>query len=238
MKTRLTLVIGLAAALAGAAGASAAAAADVSVTYQGVIDATDAIGLPMPDADTADLFGGGNLEGDNITAVFNYDTNLGMEATDGATYDQLSGGSAFYDQTTNTSYASPITSEVFTINGYSYTFTPDYYATVYTQSGAYGGINQIGDSIDGTESYVYLPTSDAPASLGTSYSNSSSFGSGYLLTALNADNLYDNIVFTTTSVVVSAAPEPSVWLLMLAGVGLIGGLLRRGKRQGELALAV
>ena len=39
---------------------------------------------------------------------------------------------------------------------------------------------------------------------------------------------FDNIAATT----VSAAPEPSSWALMIAGVGLIGATLRWGRRQG------
>lgn len=207
--------------------ASAASAANVSVTYQGVVDATQSNGLPTPDVDVVDLFGGGNLEGDNITALVNYDTTLGEETTDNATYDQLAGGLEFLT-------SSPITSEVFTINGYSYTFTPDYNATVYTQSGSGGYIQQIGYSTAGDSSIINLPTSSAPASLGTSFS-ATGLGFGYLLTAFNAQNQSDSIVFATTSAVVSAAPEPAAWLLMIVGLGLIGDVLRRAKPKGELA---
>jgi hypothetical protein len=232
MKSSLLAVIG---AVALFTGASTASAAGVTVTYQGVVDAVQSNGLPMPDYDVAGLFGGGNLEGENFTAVISYDTNLGIETTDGATYDQLVGGGGFYDVTDNLAYASPITSEVFTIKGYSYTFSPDYYSVVSTQSGSGGYIQQIGDATDGAESILDLPTSAAPASLGISFSATGP-GFGYLLTAFSADNSSDSIVFATTSAVVDAAPEPLTWILMVAGIGLIGIMLRGAQREGELDL--
>jgi hypothetical protein len=36
---------------------------------------------------------------------------------------------------------------------------------------------------------------------------------------------------------VSAAPEPGVWLLMIAGVAMIGSALRFNRKQGALAVA-
>ena len=36
---------------------------------------------------------------------------------------------------------------------------------------------------------------------------------------------------------VSAAPEPSVWVLMIAGIGMIGAALRHGRRRGTFATA-
>ena len=40
--------------------------------------------------------------------------------------------------------------------------------------------------------------------------------------------------FTT---VISAAPEPASWALMIAGIGLAGGMLRVGRRQNSLSVA-
>jgi hypothetical protein len=45
-----------------------------------------------------------------------------------------------------------------------------------------------------------------------------------------------NITWTGDSAV-SAAPEPSTWLLMIAGVGLIGSALRFGRRRGWTMVA-
>ena len=54
----------------------------------------------------------------------------------------------------------------------------------------------------------------------------------------------EQFVFTDTQVVsvpegnpVSAAPEPSTWALMIAGVGLAGAALRFGRRTGSPATA-
>ena len=49
-----------------------------------------------------------------------------------------------------------------------------------------------------------------------------------------ASGSYDGTVAFT----VSAAPEPSVWALMIAGVAMIGGMLRLGRRRGSMASAV
>lgn len=42
---------------------------------------------------------------------------------------------------------------------------------------------------------------------------------------------------TATFAAVTAAPEPGAWSLMIAGIGLIGGVLRRRKAAGALALS-
>jgi hypothetical protein len=43
-------------------------------------------------------------------------------------------------------------------------------------------------------------------------------------------SLYQNKVGETIVSAVSAAPEPSTWLLMIAGVGLAGCVLRRREK--------
>jgi choice-of-anchor C domain-containing protein len=39
------------------------------------------------------------------------------------------------------------------------------------------------------------------------------------------------------NVTIAAVPEPSTWLMLLAGFGLVGGAMRRRKQAGETALA-
>ena len=54
----------------------------------------------------------------------------------------------------------------------------------------------------------------------------------------NSDFNYDDesFVFTnTTETPVSAAPEPSAWALMIAGVGVMGAALRLGRRREDMA---
>ncbi len=57
--------------------------------------------------------------------------------------------------------------------------------------------------------------------------------SGY---SVNSVNAVDNISVTPSSLI-SAAPEPSTWLLMIAGVGGIGLMLRRAKTALSLRSA-
>jgi hypothetical protein len=45
------------------------------------------------------------------------------------------------------------------------------------------------------------------------------------------------IVGSVDTIAVSAAPEPGVWLLMIAGVAMIGSALRFSRKQGALAVA-
>lgn len=59
----------------------------------------------------------------------------------------------------------------------------------------------------------------------TNSSNSANFGSGNFV----IDSSGSPAAFTRVSPVVSAAPEPEAWLLMLTGVGLLGLYLRRAK---------
>jgi hypothetical protein len=42
----------------------------------------------------------------------------------------------------------------------------------------------------------------------------------------------DNLLVSATfsPIVISAAPEPSAWALMIAGIGLVGGIMRRRGR--------
>ncbi len=41
-----------------------------------------------------------------------------------------------------------------------------------------------------------------------------------------------------SNIAISAAPEPSIWMLMIAGVAMIGGALRLGRRRGAGLLSV
>jgi hypothetical protein len=49
-------------------------------------------------------------------------------------------------------------------------------------------------------------------------------------------NSLASLSFQATSGV-SAAPEPSTWALMIAGLGIVGGMLRFGRRRGLVAIA-
>ena len=239
MKAKFTAV---ASALVTLALAPHALASTGIVTYQGIVNNTQVVGNayePLPDVDGADLFGGGNLEGDQITASFSYSTALGPRSGFGDTYDQLVGGISF-------GTSSPITSATFTIENdnqnYSYTYTPNYYALAYTQSSAAGQgfVEDTAYSENQDQALVAILASDAPASLFKSFSSAIAVTSGSYFDpgATNVANVYDSIDFDTIDVTVSAVPEASTWALMIVGVGLTGIMLRRRLRRSDAPVMV
>ena len=227
MKAKFTAV---ASALATFALAPHALASTGTVTYQGIVNNTQIIAgavEPLPDFDGADLFGGGNLEGEQMTASFSYSTSLGSRSGFGDTYDQLAGGIGFLS-------SSPITSATFTIAGHSYTYSPDYYSLALTQSVASGQglVEDAAYSEDQDQALVAILASDAPASLATSFSSALYPTSGSFFDPGRTNTgVLDSINFDTISVAVSAIPEPSTWSLMIAGIGLVGFTMRRRVRR-------
>jgi len=216
-----------------------------TVTYFGVVDntqtlyyANETVTEPAPDYDVADLFGGGNLEGDFVTATFTYSSGYGLESYVPGEYDELDGGSSYL--TTD-----PLLSVTFSVqqpgtyNTYSYTFTPDFYGDVYTSKTYIDdeGTSTAGDSIDAYITYL----SDGPTNLAQSYyADGYGSDSSFLPGATNTGQL-DAIPFDVTEVsVVASAPEPSTWALMIAGLGAAGlGLRYRRSRKVEgAAIAV
>jgi hypothetical protein len=235
----MKLKIATACLLAALAQAPHALAAIGTVSYFGIVENTqtfyfgdETVTESAPDYDVADLFGGGNLEGDQIAVTLTYNTNFGLDAsTPGATA-QLYGGSAY---TTD----SPLTSVAFAVQQpttgdiYSYSFTPDYYSTVSTSASA---ISEVGYSSATDSINVGIsPTNAAPIGLTEAFS-SDGYGPGnsFLPSGTNTGEL-DSIVFDTLEVSVSATPEPQTWALMLLGVGAIGLGLRSGNERRRLA---
>lgn len=47
----------------------------------------------------------------------------------------------------------------------------------------------------------------------------------------------DNVNFSSAAAAVGAVPEPETWAMMIAGLGLVGGIMRRGRRMAPAALA-
>jgi hypothetical protein len=213
-----------------------------SITYFGVVNATQTLNGHVesaPELDAAGLFGGGSLEGDHINATFLYDTANGTETLTPGMSDEVDGGSG-------NGGGLPITSVTFTVevpffikgdpvpqyHDYSYSFAPDYYADLLTstsgvQDTAY---NEAGDSIQ-----AYL-VSDfaAPISFSQSFASSGYGPESFFNTAIGKDGTYDTIVFDTISVTVDAAPEPSTWMLSVLGVGVLGCALRLGRSHRQV----
>jgi len=80
-----------------------------------------------------------------------------------------------------------------------------------------------------TYSINYVATGPTTTVAFTTDAASPSFGSN--------DPLIDGVSLTGGSAV-SAAPEPSIWMLMIAGVAMIGGALRLGRKRGVGSLSV
>jgi hypothetical protein len=203
-------------------------------TYDGVTTVQTA-----PDYDVADLFGGGNLDGDFVFATFTYSSANAIEQYDNGVYDELDGGSSYPT-------GSPLISATFTVEQpttldlYSYTFTPDYYSDAYTSASyiddiAYSAADNNFEGGNDIYAYIIPGFDDGPTNLAQSYEGGGSgVGSYFLPSSTNTGEL-DSIVFNTIGVsVVAAAPEPSTWALMIAGLGAAGlGLRYRRSRKVE-----
>jgi hypothetical protein len=225
-----------------------ARATEGTVTYFGVVNNTQTLygrTDTAPDYDVADLFGGGNLDGDFIVATFTYNSAFGFEESDPGVSEELLGGRSFTS-------GSPLISASFSIETpstsantsviYNYTFTPDYSSSAYAGG---TGLEETGQSIagDGFDTYIW-PDAAGPTSLAQSF-NSTGYGPGsdFLPGGTNTGQL-DAIVFDTLDVTVtatptvSAAPEPGAWTLMVFGLGAVGMGLRysRARRSSSAGL--
>ena len=230
--------LGAALLIAAVTQAPSAIAGSATVSYFGVVNNTQSVLGQMesaPDTDLANLFGGGNLEGDFLTATFVYSTSLGSQTTDGQTYDERDGGLGY-------PAASPLLSATLSIDNaltggvYSYTFSPNYYADIYTSAGF---LDEIGYSTAGDQTYTYIqPTAAAPTTLTSSFSGLGYGPASYFNPGATNTGSLDTIVFDTLEVTVSAVPEPSTWALMIAGLGGLGLVLRRQKSRREDGLGL
>ena len=100
--------------------------------------------------------------------------------------------------------------------------------------------DELTDGLSNGISFVLLSNSTLfPTSLGAPFNIATSKDdpgeSSFNFQELGGAN-GDISVTSITSGVISAAPEPSAWVLMIAGVGLVGGMLRYGRR-GAAGLA-
>ncbi len=223
-------------AAAGAALALAAAPQARAATYDLIFTGTLDSGV-----DVLGLFGGGVQAGDALSVTYRYDTSLGGVR---------SGLPGVYDEIDTDFPFTPaaITQATIRIDGYSYTYTPDYQASVSIGAanfdwtdGAYDidGASASGQSLAGDNSATVFqigPGQPLPTDL-TIPTQFTGFGLGYFDTAFTGpDNLSDNFIFEASSVAVSAAPEPAVWSLMILAVGVLGTALRlRRRRSGTVA---
>ena len=205
----------------------------VTTTFTGVVDADDGSGR---DLDVAGLFGGGDLQGAAIQATFSYNTALGVENSDGATFDEILGGPEFGGNViSQVSYA---------IGNFTYQYVPDEYQNLATQAVTPtfpGFLSFAAYSTATDQSFIQVQTRSAPSSLSTSFSGQADPGTAganftYFLPGQTKTGALDSITFDVTGVrtdAVSAAPEPKTWWLMIVGTAFWGGMLRwmRGRNR-------
>ena len=188
-----------------------AVAATFLASYSGFVTAADddnVFGLPADE-----------LVGQAIRADVSYTTSIPGTRVTTAASDEVSGGAAFLT-------APVISSVLFSVQNRSFSFTPTYYSDVYispTFADAYGY------DTDGNSFQTYVnPDRAAPTSLETPFSGSGEGDSGGPLSQYSyVGNTGSVVDFDSTRIAVSAAPEPSTWLLMSLGVGALGLTLRR-----------
>ena len=231
--------------LAAFAGALALAGPAVSrpmvTTFNGFVAADDTSGR---DLDVAGLFGGGDLEGLAVQAAYSFDSSLGVESTDGSTFDQIVGGPEYG--------VSAISSVAYTIAGHTYQFVPDQFQSLLTQALVPAGDNKTpgflifaANSFAFDQSFVQIETASAPSSLSTAFQGTAddkTVGTlyTYFLPGQTLTGQYDAITFDVTSVssaAVSAAPEPGTWWLLIGGTAAMGLTLRARRRRRALVLA-
>ena len=223
---------------AGAALALAAApqarANSYDLTFNGVLAGGE---------DTLSLFGGNVQAGDPLSVTYTYDPSLGgVRSAVPGVYDELDTDFGFTP--------AAITRATITLDGFSYSYTPDYQASVSIGAanfdwtdGAYDidGAAASGQSLAGDNSAVVfeiLPDANFPTDL-TVPTRFSGSGVGYFDTAFGPGELSDNFAFNASSVMLSAAPEPAAWSLMILAIGACGFTFRaRARRRSMAALAV
>ena len=201
-------------------GAAAPASAKI-VTF--IYDARMVDGL-----DDLGLFGpvGGDLTGDFVRAVFEFDTVLGLRGplpasppTPAAT-DSVIGGS-------NIGIPSPLVSATITVNGVTITIGGDLAAAAATSTGNYVLSEAVGQNLNFLDAVNEAP--DAPASLDTPFRPHGLIAGGFFVgDATSANN---------TSGDFAAVPEPAAWSFLLLGVGCIGSAMRTTRRRREVATA-
>ncbi len=182
---------------------------------------------------------GSNLAGDSYTATFLFNDALGTEVVFPGQLTELNGGPSNYGD------VSPALETTLTINDRTASFfgggqgnVSDYPAG--SEYLTYSSANTMATPFDASFLAQDLTTADAPATLETNFTGTGQPGNlnqfqiaqGQLF---EGGNDASGVLAPTmvTERVISAAPEPSTWLLMVAGLGGIGLTLRRRRHYVE-----
>ncbi len=174
--------------------------------------------------DYTGVFGsaGADLTGDAFTADFYIDTSKGTEGYSPGDYDEVQGGSYLGDST-------PVSASL-EISGVKYYFPGDYKGFAATGL-AYSGVDAFVSDDDDSSVAASSSGDGYPLTIGQSFSVSGNDGNGFtIINQASGELIVNNI--TSTGVITSAAPEPSAWALLIAGIGVSGLALRLRLRRG------
>jgi hypothetical protein len=233
------------AAVAALMGLTSAASADiVSLTYTGTVSSVSStLGQQVSSpTDGLNLFGGGNLTGDNFQVVFTFDTSKGTLTT--------SPGAQSLSDTGNGVTAFLPT--LITINGFTQSLTDGTGGLAQTSG---GGLNDtvssagfaanihfgIGTDINATPVSPALLTTDFTTSINCG-NGCGGFGTFHLGLATGFEDIsFDPtggaVAFDETTGLTSAVPEPSTWAMMVLGFFGLGFMAYRRKSEGSFRLA-
>jgi hypothetical protein len=232
---RLTILSSGLSAFCALVGFNSSASADiVSVTYNGTISS---VSSSSGATDGLNLFGGGNLAGDNFSVVFTFDTSKGTLTGDSANQSLSSPGTAFSPTSITINNQTQLLTETF--GGLASTGFDGVHETVSgTSAGFQAGVNfAIGTGgINATAVSAPLLTDDftTPINCGNGCGGFGTFNLG------GEDIEFaptEAIAFDETTGVTSAVPEPSTWAMMILGFCGLGFMAYRRKQNGA-ALSV
>jgi hypothetical protein len=186
--------------------------------------------------DVAGLFGakGADLTGDAYTAIYTFNTAIGVYEDDLPSYDEVYGGMDYND-------ISPVAA-VLTINGVTKSLGGAYLGSIEASSSFdvtealaenYKTLGSIAteDSMEISASGATSGTVLDPLPFGfTSNSGNATFEVSDLYTGqvTELERIYLDSQGTLS---ISALPEPATWAMMLLGVGVVGAAMRGTRRR-------
>jgi PEP-CTERM motif len=138
-----------------------------------------------------------------------------------------------------------LSNDIGTILGMDLNVANTYYFTFTTDGGPVDVLSQLQASIKGGQHvdiqfsvYNGDPTTgtfvdQSALTLGPSISDLLSAGDHYI----KVDNITHNMELVSGSIQLSAVPEPTTWISMIFGFGMLGGMMRFARRASSLTTA-
>jgi hypothetical protein len=234
MTTRKSATLGLLLTAAFLQVSALSASADiVSVTYNGTISSvSSSVGGVNSSTDGLNLFGGGNLAGDNFSVVFTFDTSKGTLTGDSANQSLRSPGTAFSPTSITINNQTQLLTET-TLGGVASTGFDGVLETVGgTSAGFQAGVSfSIGTGgINATAVSAPLFTDNFTTSIPCG-NGCGGFGT-FNLGGEDIEFAPLEAIAQNGSSVTSAVPEPSTWAMMILGFCGIGFMAYRRKNNG------